>query len=68
MLELLDTLPQGAVLCSHGDVIPETIDALIRRGLDVRSPPEWRKASVWVLKRNKHGNFTQAVAWGPPGT
>ena len=67
VLELLDTLPQGAVLCSHGDVIPETIDALIRRGLDVRSPPEWRKASVWVLKR-KHGNFTQAVAWGPPGT
>ena len=32
VLELLDTLPQGAVLCSHGDVIPETIDALIGAG------------------------------------
>ena len=67
VLELLDALPRGAVLCSHGDVIPETIDALIRRGLDVRSAPDWRKASVWVLKR-KHGHFTQAVVWGPPGT
>jgi broad specificity phosphatase PhoE len=66
-LELLAELPDGAVLCSHGDVIPETIDALVRRGLDVRTPADWRKASVWVLKRNKHRTFTQAVVWGPPG-
>jgi 8-oxo-dGTP diphosphatase len=67
VLELLDTLPGGAVLCSHGDVIPETIEALVRRGLDVQTPADWRKASVWVLKRNKHGSFTRAVVWGPPG-
>jgi 8-oxo-dGTP diphosphatase len=70
VLELLAELAEladGAVLCSHGDVIPETIDALVRRGLDVRSPADWRKASVWVLERDKHGSFTRAVAWGPPG-
>lgn len=67
VLEMLATLPQGTVLCSHGDVIPDTIDALVRRGLEVRAPADWRKASVWVLKRNKHGTFTRAVVWGPPG-
>ena len=67
VLELLGELPEGAVLCSHGDVIPETLDALVRRGLDVRTPVDWRKASVWVLKRNKHGAFTRALVWSPPG-
>jgi 8-oxo-dGTP diphosphatase len=67
VLELLDALAGGAVLCSHGDVIPETIEALVRRGLQVGTPVDWRKASVWVLKRNKHGAFTRAVVWGPPG-
>jgi 8-oxo-dGTP diphosphatase len=67
VLELLAGLAGGAVLCSHGDVIPDVIDALVRRGLDVRSPADWRKATVWVLKRNKHGTFTRAVVWGPPG-
>ena len=64
VLELLDALPGGAVLCSHGDVIPETIEALVRRGLDVRTPADWRKASVWVLKRNKHGSFTRGRGRG----
>lgn len=64
-LELLDKVPHGTVLSSHGDVIPETIEALVRRGLDVQSPADWRKATVWVLER-KHGNFTHAVVWGPP--
>ncbi len=67
VLVLLDELADGAVLCSHGDVIPETIDALVRRGLHIRSAPDWRKASVWLLERNKHGAFTRAVVWGPPG-
>ena len=66
VLELLAGLADGAVLCSHGDVIPETIDALVRRGLDVRSPADWRKTTVWVLERDQHGLFTQAVVWGPP--
>ena len=66
-LDLLREVPDGAVLCSHGDVIPETIDALVRRGLDVRSAPDWRKASVWAIERKKSGRFTRAVAWPPPG-
>jgi 8-oxo-dGTP diphosphatase len=33
VLALLADLPDASVLCSHGDVIPETIAALERRGL-----------------------------------
>lgn len=66
-LELLDELPDRAVLCSHGDVIPDVVDALVRRGLDVRSTPDWRKASVWVLHRSAAGNYTRAQVWPPPG-
>src|SRR4051794_22189152 len=44
VLELCAELPDGSVLCSHGDVIPELLDALIRRGCELTSPPDWRKA------------------------
>jgi 8-oxo-dGTP diphosphatase len=51
VLHLFGQLPEGAVLCSHGDVIPEVIDALIRRGLRVQGEPRWNKGAVWVLDR-----------------
>lgn len=66
-LALLHELPDASVLCSHGDVIPTTIEALVRRGLEVRSAPDWRKASVWVLHRNGRLAFTRAKVWPPPG-
>lgn len=66
VLELLAEAPARSVLCSHGDVIPAAIDALVRRGVEITSPPDWRKASTWVLKRNKHGEIVSARAWPPP--
>ncbi len=65
-LELLATLPEGSVLCSHGDVIPDTIGALERRGTTIAGTPEWRKASVWVLLREGAQGITRAAAWPPP--
>lgn len=65
-IQLLDELDEGSVLCSHGDVIPATIHELVRRGLDLRSAPDWRKASVWVIDRNRRGRYTRARAWPPP--
>jgi 8-oxo-dGTP diphosphatase len=65
-LELIAEVPAGAVLCSHGDIIPATIEALERRGTEIRTPPDWRKASVWVLKRNKNGAIVHATVWPPP--
>ena len=34
----VESLPDGAVLCSHGDVIGELIDALVRHGCELTSP------------------------------
>jgi 8-oxo-dGTP diphosphatase len=51
VLDLLASLPDGAVLCSHGDVIPDTLAALERRGCRFAGPVEWRKGSVWTLER-----------------
>lgn len=66
VLDLLAEVPPGSVLSSHGDIIPATLAALERRGTAIRTPPDWRKASVWVLKRNKRGVIVHATVWPPP--
>jgi 8-oxo-dGTP diphosphatase len=66
VLEMLADVPDGAVMCSHGDIIPAAIGALERRGMEIRTPPDWRKASVWVLRRNKHRKIVHAIVWPPP--
>jgi hypothetical protein len=65
-IALLGELPDGSVLSSHGDVIPETIGALQRRGCRIVTEPDWRKASVWVITRDPDGVFVEAAAWPPP--
>ncbi len=65
VLELLSEVPDGAVLCSHGDIIPAVIQALVRRGMEVETQPDWRKASVWVLRR-KGDRITKGKVWPPP--
>ena len=66
VLDLLADVERNSVLCSHGDIIPATIDQLRRSGAKLRTPPDWRKASVWVLERNKKGSIVGATAWPPP--
>lgn len=66
VVELLVSLPDGAAVCSHGDVIPDTIAALQRRGCEITSAPDWRKGSVWVLDRDTDGEIVTASAWPPP--
>jgi 8-oxo-dGTP diphosphatase len=65
VVELLESLPDRAVICSHGDVIPETVQALVRRGAELRTEPDWRKGSTWVIERT--GTEVVALtAWPPP--
>jgi phosphohistidine phosphatase SixA len=66
VVELLESLPDGLAICSHGDVIPDTIAALQRRGCEITSEPDWRKGSVWVLGRDAAGEVVSATAWPPP--
>jgi 8-oxo-dGTP diphosphatase len=53
------------VLCSHGDVIPALLDALVRRGMTIEGMRDTRKASVWVLHKDGD-DFTSAEVWAPP--
>jgi 8-oxo-dGTP diphosphatase len=66
-LALLGEVPDGAVLCSHGDVIPELLQALHRRGTRIVGEPDWRKASLWVLDAPAaDGTVATARAEPPP--
>ena len=65
VLDLLNEVDDGAVLCSHGDIIPAVIKALVRRGMKVETPPDWSKASVWVLQR-KGDRIVKGKVWPAP--
>jgi phosphohistidine phosphatase SixA len=65
VLELLVALPDHAVLCSHGDLIPAVIEALARRGMVVDGEPDWRKGATWVIERDGD-EFVRASALPPP--
>lgn len=53
------------VLCTHGDVIPEVLGTLERRGTPLPRPVRWEKASTWVLHR-RHGGTLVAEYLPPP--
>jgi phosphohistidine phosphatase SixA len=38
------------VWCSHGDIIPELLMMLARRGVDLGDDPRCRKGSTWALE------------------
>jgi 8-oxo-dGTP diphosphatase len=71
-LALVAELPDRAVICSHGDVIPDLISALVRRGMELTTEPDWRKATIWVLdgpdERSPDDEpiFTTAAVEHPP--
>jgi 8-oxo-dGTP diphosphatase len=55
-----------AVLCSHGDVIPSLLEALIDEdGLRLHGPDRWAKGSTWVLEANRD-RFVVAQYLPPP--
>lgn len=65
LFDLLYSIPDHAVVCSHGDVIPALVSALGASGMRVQGTAEWGKGSVWVLERHG-GRFVNAHAWAPP--
>ena len=65
VLDLLDLLPDGTVLCTHGDLLPDVLGALERRGTEIEGPIEMRKGVTWVLERAA-GRVVSARALPPP--
>lgn len=66
-LRVVEEAADDTVFCSHGDVIPEVIDALIRRGMNVNGMSgALRKGAMFVLHR-ENGRFVTADYVPPPG-
>lgn len=65
VLTMLAELPDGSVLCTHGDILPDAIAALQRRGCRIDSEPDWRKGTVWKLERSGDA-ITRATVWPAP--
>jgi len=66
--ELLDEVAGStAVLCSHGDVIPEMLRRLQWMGVRFLSPAACQKASTWVVSHDGEA-FAEALYVEPPST
>lgn len=59
VLELL-TSPalEGAILCTHGEVIGKVFDELAAAGIELTAPPFWPKGSTWILELGGRGSWT----------
>jgi len=64
-MDLLASAGEGAVICSHGDLIPALVDHLAERGMEIDGEPGWKKGSMWVLDREL-GRFVRARYVPPP--
>lgn len=54
-----------AAICSHGDIVPDLLDALLQQGTKLLDEPRWPKASTWVLTRDNEG-FSKGSYLPPP--
>ena len=57
----------NAVFCSHGDVIPALVLALVDAGMAIEGERDWKKGSMWILER-RGGRFARATYMPPPGS
>ena len=55
----------GALLCSHGDVIPAVLSSLAAGGVDLGPDPRCPKGSTWVLESDR-GTEVNRVRYLPP--
>lgn len=63
---LLDDLRGvDAVLCSHGDIIPDLLDHLVDHGMEPERNLVWQKASVWIVD-GVDGGWTTGRYLPPP--
>jgi 8-oxo-dGTP diphosphatase len=56
----------GAVLCTHGDIIPMLLEHYAERGVDIGRSPQWPKGSTWVLETDGTGEVVSARYLPPP--
>lgn len=64
LLQQLATSQVTAGLCSHGDIIPDSIQTLARQGMVIQGVRGWAKGSTWRLE-TRGLDITHAVFDGP---
>ena len=50
----------GALMCTHGDVMPMLLDHYAAAGVDMPSAREWPKGCTWVLETDGTGDVVRA--------
>ena len=55
----------GAILCSHGDIIPTVLQYLHECGVDLGLSPKCEKGSTWMIE-GRIGPTAVATYWPPP--
>jgi 8-oxo-dGTP diphosphatase len=66
LLCLVAREPGDAVLCTHGDLVPELLRIAARDGVTLEDEARWAKGSTWALETDGRG-FTRARYLPPPG-
>jgi broad specificity phosphatase PhoE len=56
----------GALLCSHGDVIPAVLSTLAANGVDLGPDPRCPKGCTWVLEADRDTEVTSVRYLPPP--
>jgi broad specificity phosphatase PhoE len=64
LLARIEQLRGPTVWASHGDVIPELLGLLARRGLDLGNDPRCAKGSTWVI--GIAGGIARTARYLPP--
>jgi phosphohistidine phosphatase SixA len=54
-----------AVLCTHGDLVPELLRLASRDGMSIEDTPRWPKGSTWAFEGDGDG-LTRARYLPPP--
>jgi 8-oxo-dGTP diphosphatase len=63
--DLLYSVNEGTVLCSHGDVIPDVLGLFERHGMTLLSWCDTRKGATARLEK-ADGVFATVDFWAPP--
>ena len=64
LLQLLAEVPDGSVLCTHGDMLELAVEHLVAGGTHVQGASSFEKGVVWALTRTG-SDVTQAHAIPP---
>ena len=56
----------GAVMCTHGDIVPMLLDHYAKVGVDIAAEREWPKGCTWTLDTDNTGEVIRARYAPPP--